>query len=355
MIFLFWGLSACQQRPDAAPPTVTAPQSEVRPTPSPTAPFQTRQSVLPQSSGGAPQGNPILLVFPSPAPPPEAAWRPPLYPVPWALRPQDHFFFTRPIPVDKPNWPLASYRYGGVFFEDVVHSGVDIPSPTGTDVIATGPGVVVWAGYGLFSFTPGNESDPYGMAVAIRHDFGYQNQPLYTLYAHMSQIAVIEGQRVATGEKIGEVGETGFTTGPHLHFEVRIGQNSFFTTRNPELWIAPPQGWGVLAGRITDEFGEPLIHAQMALTHLESRHTWLVMTYGKGVVQSDPFYQENMVIGDLPAGTYRLEIVYNEEKFTHTMEILPGIVNYVRFEGKDGFTTDAPPTPTSATPAPLDR
>ena len=357
-LLLLLGLTACGQRAVSPPITTSAPPTRrAHLTPSPTAPFRSRGTPLPESTitANAPRGNPIHLTFPSPVPPPDSAWRPPLYPVPWALRPQDHFFFSRPIPVDKPNWPLASYRYGAVFFGDVVHSGVDIPSPIGADVIAAGSGVVVWTGYGLFSFLPDNERDPYGLAIAIRHDFGYQNQPLYTLYAHMSKITVIEGQYVTGGEKIGEVGETGFATGPHLHFEVRIGQNSFFSTRNPELWMAPPQGWGVLAGRISDDFDVPLVRTQLTLTSLESRHTWLIVTYGKGVVNSDPFYQENMAIGDLPAGAYRLEIVYNEERFTRRIEIQPGIVNYIRFHGSDGFTTNTPPTPSAIQPASLDK
>ncbi len=355
------GLAACAIAKPAPLSGKTPPPAEASPASGAAAastavfvPRQPRSSPAAVSAAPAPRGNPLELVFPTPAPPPESAWRPPLYPVPWALRPEDHFFFVRPIPVDKPNWPLASYRYGGVFFDDVVHTGVDIPSPVGTDVLAAGAGTVVWAGYGLFSFTPGLENDPYGLAIAIRHDFGYHNQPLYTVYAHLSRIVVIEGQHVQTGEKIGEVGQTGFTTGPHLHFEVRVGQNSFFNTRNPELWTAPPQGWGVLAGRVTDEFGEPLTRREVYVTNLDSGRTWVVITYAQGAVKSDPYYRENVAMGDLPAGKYRLEIVHEEEKYFHTMHILPGVVNYFRFRGVRGFD-EQPPPPATAMPLPLDR
>jgi murein DD-endopeptidase MepM/ murein hydrolase activator NlpD len=173
------------------------------------------------------------------------------------MSPYDHFYFARPIAADQVNWPIADYRYGGVFFgRNIVHTGVDIPTPEGTPIMAAGPGTVVWTGWGLFSETPGNETDPYGLAVAIRHDFGYNDQQLYTIYAHMSLMNVIMGQHVETGEVIGFVGSTGATTGPHVHFEVRFPHNSFFYTYNPELWIAPPQGWGVLVGRMMDEKGE---------------------------------------------------------------------------------------------------
>ncbi len=53
--------------------------------------------------------------------------------------------------------------------------------------MASSPGTVVWVGWGLFTETPGNDDDPYGLAVVIRHDFGYNNQKLYTVYAHMSK------------------------------------------------------------------------------------------------------------------------------------------------------------------------
>ena len=203
----------------------------------------------------APTSTPLPLRFdlPTPGAEPVSGWRPPLYPIPWAVSPYDHFYFARPISADNVNWPLAFYRYGGIFFDDVVHTGVDIPDDIGTPILAAGPGTVVWAGWGLFTEAPLNTDDPYGQAVAIKHDFGYRGQPLFTVYAHMEAVNATLGQWVNTGDVIGYVGETGQTTGPHLHFEVRLGENTFHNTYNPELWMSPPQGWGVLVGRIMDE------------------------------------------------------------------------------------------------------
>jgi murein DD-endopeptidase MepM/ murein hydrolase activator NlpD len=294
-------------------------------------------------TGGEP---PARFIFPTQAPPPKSAWRPPLYPVPWALRDQDHFFFIRPIPVKDVNWPLANYRYGGIFFQDVVHTGVDIPGPAGTPVLAAGPGKVVWSGYGLLNFSPGNLDDPYGLAIAIQHDFGYKDQPLYTLYAHLSESDVVVDQVVNTGDVIGLTGETGVVTGPHLHFEVRIGHNDFFSTRNPELWTAPPQGWGVLAGRVMDTKGELLFRKEVVVTSLNNYQVWLVMTYGPKNVNSDPYYQENVAMGDLPAGLYQLDIQYGDEKFSKNIQIVPGTVSYFTFQGDDGFSLNLPATPT---------
>ena len=106
---------------------------------------------------------------------PQSSWRPPLYPIPWALTAHDHFFFQRPVTVDYVNWPLPSYRYGGVFFApDVPHTGIDIVVPEGTAVLAAGDGQVIWAGTGLL-FGDDDKNDPYGIAVAIKHNFGWEN------------------------------------------------------------------------------------------------------------------------------------------------------------------------------------
>jgi murein DD-endopeptidase MepM/ murein hydrolase activator NlpD len=297
---------------------------------------------------------PLRFDLPTPGVEPISAWRPPLYPVPWALNQFDHFYFARPIAADNVNWPLPSYRYGGVFFADVTHSGVDIPADPGVPVIAAGPGTVIWAGWGLFSDDPLNEKDAYGIAVAIRHDFGYQSEPLYTIYAHLSAENVTVGQWVNTGDLLGEVGDTGYTTGPHLHFEVRIGENSYFSTRNPELWIAPPEGWGVLAGRVMDSSRKAIHQLPVYIRSLDTNREWTVYTYGPEAVRPDDYYNENMVISDLPAGRYRIMINYDSKFKYHTVEIIPGQVTYFTFRGEYGYSRalPPPPTPDAAIPTP---
>jgi murein DD-endopeptidase MepM/ murein hydrolase activator NlpD len=294
---------------------------------------------------------PFRFVLPTPGKEPVSGWRPPLYPVPWAVSAYDHFYFTRPIAADNVNWPLAQYRYGGVFFApNIVHTGVDIDANEGAQILAAGPGTVISADWGLYTEAPGNHSDPYGQAVVIRHDFGYKGETLYTVYAHMSKIIAFVGQHVETGDVIGLVGDTGATTGPHLHFEVRMGNNTFFKTYNPELWTAPPQGWGVLVGRVTDEKGNLLHQYQVEV------HPWpsdnpvhTVFTYAEGAANSDPYYQENLVLSDLPAGVYKLLINYkydDKEKNIQTfLEIYPGQVTYFTFAGLHGFQVVTPPTP----------
>jgi murein DD-endopeptidase MepM/ murein hydrolase activator NlpD len=289
---------------------------------------------------------PMRFVIPTPGAEPISAWRPPLYPVPWALSTFDHFYFIRPIEADQINWPLANYRYGGTFIsDDVVHTGVDIDAEKGTPIHAAAPGTVVWAGWGFFSGDPNNTSDPYGIAAVIKHDFGYADRALYTVYAHMDSINVSTGQWVDTGAVLGRVGETGFTTGPHLHFEVRLGTNSYYYTRNPELWIAPPQGWGVLVGQVLKRNGEQISEMDYKVVAESPRRTWFMRTYGKGAANSDDYYKENTVLSDLPAGKYIIEIPRGDDTFksyNFEVEIFPGRVTFFRYTDEIGFSTNLP-------------
>jgi murein DD-endopeptidase MepM/ murein hydrolase activator NlpD len=287
--------------------------------------------------------SPLRFTFPTPQPPPTSLWRPPLYDVPWALSPFDHFYFTRPIAANEVNWPLADYRYGGILFgKENIHTGIDIPAPRGTPVLAAGPGEVMFAGNGLYRGAD-DPTDPYGNAVLIRHDFGYQGRHLFTIYAHMDRIDVIPGQRAETGTQLGIVGTTGNTTGPHLHFEVRLETNSFFATRNPELWLAPPQGWGVLVGRMMNSNHSLLSRQAMTVRSLKNGQKWTVFSYGDQAVNLDEHYQENVVLSDLPAGDYEVTIDYLEDSLKAELSIHPGAVTYFTFRGKYGFTIQAPP------------
>ena len=87
------------------------------------------------------------------------------------------------------------------------HMGLDIPAQQGAAILASGGGRVVWAGF----------RGPYGNAVVIDHGNGLQ-----TLYGHCSKLFVHTGDLVMPRQKIAAVGSTGRSTGPHLHYEVRI-------------------------------------------------------------------------------------------------------------------------------------
>jgi murein DD-endopeptidase MepM/ murein hydrolase activator NlpD len=297
-----------------------------------------------QTVESTPLPDPLNSSLPETGPEPESAWRPPLYPIPWSIAPHDHFYFNRPIATDEVNWPLPSYRYGGVFFApDQPHTGVDFRVPEGTPVLAAASGQVIWVGYGLL-YGYEDEEDPYGLAIAIEHDFGYNNKRLYTLYAHLSEISVVKGQRVETGEMLGLSGNTGFTTAPHLHFEVRLGTNNFYKTHNPELWMAPAQGWGVLVGKVTDNVGNVLLGHDVTLRNLETDKYYYTTTYGNDLsINSDPYFKENYVVSDLPAGQYEITISFELYYYRSTVTVLPGTTTYFRYVGHWGFRDVAPP------------
>ncbi|MCX6034435.1 MAG: M23 family metallopeptidase [Chloroflexi bacterium] len=294
--------------------------------------------------------NVMQLFFPTVIPAEGTEYRPPLYPTPWALSPFDHFFFAAPLAATYAGEPVWDYRYGGIYFApDVIHSGIDLPAPLGAEVLAAGPGTVVWAGIGLFSSSSNDLNDPYGLAVAIRHDFGYKDQPLYTIYAHMEKVLVIVGQWVNTGDVLGKVGETGVSTGPHLHFEVRLGENAFLMTRNPELWVSPPEGYGVLVGRVMTTYGQRLDSYEIQLKSLDTGKYYLVKTYGALVANSDSYYNENVVLGDLRAGVYELSIPYGLYRQVN-IQILPGQITYFSFYGYNGYDSTLPPAPETNMP-----
>jgi murein DD-endopeptidase MepM/ murein hydrolase activator NlpD len=319
-----------------------------RPSPTPVVAEAAVQSQVQaeQKAGITPSPMPFQFNLPTPGAEPVSGWRPPLYPIPWAMSTYDHFYFARPIAADQINWPIADYRYGGTFFKNIVHTGVDIDAEEEAPILAAGPGTVVWTGWGLFTETPGNLKDPYGLAVVIRHDFGYKNKQLFTVYAHMSKVVAVMSSHVETGELIGLVGSTGATTGPHVHFEVRLSANSFQNTLNPELWLAPPQGWGVLAGRVMNTEKDPLSRTEVNLISQETKKKYLVKTYGSGgAVNPDPYYNENLVLGDLPAGIYKIVISFDKKNRQTWVEIFPGQVTYFTFEGENGFDTERPPAP----------
>jgi hypothetical protein len=145
---------------------------------------------------------------------------------------------------------------------------------------------------------------------------------------------------------LGMSGETGKVTGPHLHFEVRIGNNNYFVSRNPELWLAPPQGWGILAARLMSTGGGLLEGKTVTIRSKQTDQTWQVRSYSRGTINSDPYYRENMVIGDLPAGEYVVLVPYEGTTFNTDITISPGLVSYFTFRGKNGIKTESPPTPT---------
>jgi len=101
-------------------------------------------------------------------------------------------------------WPIYGWLTQGYRFD---HRAIDVAANVGTPVTAADRGVVLRAGW---------NDQGYGLFVIIDHNIDY-----ITLYAHLSEVFVAEGQVVAQGQLLGKVGSTGNSTGPHLHFEIR--------------------------------------------------------------------------------------------------------------------------------------
>lgn len=123
-------------------------------------------------------------------------------------------------------WPCPGYnrvssgygmRYHPILKYNRMHSGIDVSAPSGARLVAVGSGRVLSAGV----------RGGYGNCVMIDHGNG-----LASVYAHMSSISVRTGQGVAAGDAIGAVGSTGLSTGPHLHFEIRVNGDA----KNPLDW-----------------------------------------------------------------------------------------------------------------------
>ena len=103
-----------------------------------------------------------------------------------------------------------------------LHAGTDFAGPIGTPIYATADGVVTHSSW----------SSGYGRLIKIQHEFGIE-----TRYAHLNAMRVSVGQRVSRGERIGDMGNSGRSTGPHLHYEVRVGGSPV----NPMIYIKAGQ------------------------------------------------------------------------------------------------------------------
>jgi len=120
-------------------------------------------------------------------------------------------------------WPTANHTISGYDYTPPIHPAIDIGAHMYDDVVASDGGVIVYDGW--------NDAG-YGNVIVIDHGNGWQ-----TLYAHLSQMFVSCGDSVNQGQKIGAIGVTGNSTGPHLHFEIR---NASYGTVNPHQYLPAP-------------------------------------------------------------------------------------------------------------------
>jgi murein DD-endopeptidase MepM/ murein hydrolase activator NlpD len=224
-------------------------------------------------------------------------------------------WFIRPIAPEYNDKIDQTYRYGSTMggnFQE--HQGVEFNDPDGTPVRAIGSGVVAYAG----------PAEAGALTVAIRHDTTLSadrnHRHIFSTYYHNSELRVREGQRVSAGDVIALVGNTGRATNDHLHLEIHAAPTTdvrpivdslerfpAFTT-NPELWLKPLPGTGIVAGQVLDHAGRLVAQARIyGIVKLEPPETPLsfVETYGTHA-HPHPVYLENFAIGDVPEGTYVL-------------------------------------------------
>jgi murein DD-endopeptidase MepM/ murein hydrolase activator NlpD len=250
----------------------------------------------------------------------------------------EHFWLERPIPTGFTITIERTYPYGSTQNgAREPHHGVEFENHSGTPVLAAGAGTVVVAGDDSVT-AYGPSLDFYGNVVVIQLDQAYNGQPVFNLYGHLSQITATMGQHVNAGDPVGAVGLTGVAVGPHLHFEVRVGQNDYFHSRNPELWLKPllynDQPWGVIAGRVVDTDGHLLAQQSVVIRPLEidypSKYSRFIATYAAESLNGDDLLQENFATGDLPLGTYSVS-VNTTKLYQETVRVEAGQIAWVTF------------------------
>jgi len=244
----------------------------------------------------------------------------------------------RPIGLTDRHWIDVGYPYGSTAGNKYApHHGVEFYNPAGTLVLAAADGLVIVAG------TDYDESYSdalafYGNLVIIEHDIEGFGVPIYTLYGHLLDISVSVGDSVSAGDQVGTVGMTGWAIGPHLHFEVRLGENSYFKTDNPALWLSQRisqdgQAFGSLTGLVIRQSGVVEIAKSLTLEALDKNgevngKKYFFRTYEDPQLYVNALLHENFVHADLPAGDYRLTVVAGK-LFERVVSIEPGKITYV--------------------------
>ncbi|MCJ7619159.1 MAG: M23 family metallopeptidase [Anaerolineae bacterium] len=255
-------------------------------------------------------------------------------PTPTVVEPQVHQWLGRPFGSGGGNEPSRYYPYGSTARGKYrIHRGADFPNPFGTPVFAAGKGRVIVAGTD-HRVMRGERVNFYGQLVIIQLDEPYRDQKVYVLYGHLSKVHVRFLQTVNEGDLIGEVGMTGVAIGPHLHFEVRVGRNSYEHTRNPELWLRPLPDKGTVVGLLVDSEGRPTAEHPLTLYRSDTpdRRWQDATTYAASDINPDDEWLENFVVGDVPAGEYLLKTNVDGRLYIEEITVRPGEIARVAIE-----------------------
>ena len=210
------------------------------------------------------------------------------------------------------HWIDRTYAYGSTQFNTrPVHLGVEFVNARETPVFAAKAGRVIFAGSDTATRL-GPRQDYYGNVVMLAHQvFSLAGRQVFTLYGHLEQVNVEAGQLVEDMDHIGTVGASGIAIGPHLHFEVRVGEPyDYRQTRNPELWLQHYLDSGMIVGSLRNQHGGLAYGRRITVRSEAVRRE--VFTYASALAKGDPVWRENFVVADLPAGKY--EIVHLDDK-----------------------------------------
>lgn len=275
---------------------------------------------LPQDNGGSVAQ---MTPSPTPSPTPQPTFTPPALPF---TSTNEHYWLRRPIAEGGTVWTDKAYPYGGTRGGTLrPHHGVEFYVPTGTEILAAASGTVVVAGADDEQIY-GPHRKFYGNLVVIELDPHFIGQPVYTLYGHLSEIFVEEGQRVDSEEIIALSGATGVADGSHLHFEVRVGQNDYGSTRNPLLWLYPFPDHGVVVGQVTWPSGELVQGAQLFLRRVDAPSKYAettTYTVGDISLNADEGWQENFAFDDVEAGYYEIEVRRGSREIKEEVWVYP--------------------------------
>jgi murein DD-endopeptidase MepM/ murein hydrolase activator NlpD len=239
-------------------------------------------------------------------------------PIPTVVQPQARQFLHRPFDSQYVNESSRFYPYGSTGRGKYrIHRGSDFPNPMGVPVLCAGEGRVIVAGADD-RVVHGERVNFYGQLVIVQLEQDYRGQKVYVLYGHLSKVHVHFLQEVDTGDLVGEVGMTGVAIGPHLHLEVRVGENSYEQTRNPELWLRPLPERGTVVGLLVDGQGQPIPEHPLTFYRSETPdQRWQdATTYPPAEVNPDEEFAENFVLGDVPAGEYVVKAYVNGRLYT---------------------------------------
>jgi len=246
-------------------------------------------------------------------------------------------------PVARTDNPLndQTYRWGSTMGAMIgtQHQGIDINVPPNTSVLAVDAGTVVHAG----------PAEAGAQTVAIRHDSMLTTPQgrmyVFSVYYHNTSLLVHVGEHVTRGQAVARSGNTGRATNDHVHLEVHAAPVDSVRlivdpaviyppyTRNPELWIEPMPGTGVVAGQVWGPDGRPIPMARIyGLVKPEPQETPFsyAETYGEHG-RPDPVYGEHFAVTDVPPGEYTLGTTIGGRKVFRRIRVEAGKLTWVEF------------------------